>query len=1098
MPRPRARAVGESMSLPAQPDPVAGLESGAASSGFVPELSTNFLALIDNHTAAPPDTMGAVGPNHLMVILNSEVAFQTRQGQYLNKISLQHFWASLGYTSGYDPRVAYNPTADRWVAVTLADPHLNSSAILIATSASPDPTGAWNLSAIAVNPAPGLTNEVWADYPNLGANGRWVVVTVNLYGVSSNNFVHAELFSFDQQKLFSGDASYTRLSDPGFNLVPASTFDAGETNLYLLTEAGERNLRLTKITGLVGQEKYDTNGLITPSVSGWDFSPGITNFLPQAGTNVEIFPNDSRIQNVVFRNGSLWCAQTVFLPSGTNVNHSAVQWWQLGTNAAILQRGRLEDTNAVIHYAFPSLAVNRNNDVLIGYSRFAASQFASGNYAYRLANDATNTLRTDTVLKAGVAPYRGPVQPNPVDPNEAGRNSWGDFSNTVVDPLNDTDMWTIQEYAEAPDSLSDRWGTWWGYLRFQSPSAPVNDTFANRIQLSGATVSAGESNAEASVEPGEPPHAHEPGGRSVWWTWTAPGSGLVTLTTEGSNFDTLLAVYTGSTVSNLTEVASDDDSGANLASRVTFTATGGTQYQIAVDGYTGFAGNIRLSLTMSPADWPPTVSITSPTNGAIVVETGTVAILASAADSDGSVAKVVFLNGKVQLGEATAPPYTFSLTNVVPGSYALTARATDDRGLTTSSSLVTLTVVPTNFPPTATIASPTNGAAFFAPANVTLEVDATDQDGTVTKVELFQETSQGPFKLTESDGAPFLFALAVPSPGSYSFIAVATDNGGATSAPVSVSFTVALSPPPNDSFTNRILLSGLTVATNGTTAGATKEPGEPNHAGNGGGRSVWWFWTAPAYGIATISTAGSTFDTTLGVYTGDAVTNLSLVSSNDDRSSTDRTSQLTFGASRGTTYQIAVDGYRDTNGAVASGSVTLNISLTPTNVPPSVEIVNTIILSTFTSPANLTLQASAMDVDGSISRVDFLVASSNQLGSVTTPPYDLLWTNVLAGTYVLTARATDDQGATNTSAPVTIRVAPRPASLASPRFATNLQFQLLLAGEPNLQYRIDASTNLVNWAPLTNLLVSPDGAIVLTDAAWTNFRARFYRAVLGP
>lgn len=1086
------------MSLPAQPNPVVGLESGAASSGFDPELSTNFLALIDNHTAVPPDTMGAVGPNHLMVILNSEVAVQTRQGQYLSKLSLQHFWGSLGYTSVYDPRVAYNPMADRWVAVTLADPHLSSSAILIATSAGPDPTGTWNLSAIPVNPAPGLTNQVWADYPNLGANGRWVVVTVNVYGVSSNNFVRAELFAFPQQSIFSGSASHARLSDPGFNLVPATTFDAGETNLYLLTEAGSHNLRLTRIAGLVGQEKYDTNGLITAFVSGWDFSPGSTNFLPQSGTDLRIFPNDSRIRDVVFRNGSLWCAQTLFLPPGTNVNHSAVQWWQLGTNAAILQRGRLEDTNAVIHYAFPSLAVNRNNDVLIGYSRFAASQYASGNYAYRLASDPTNTLRADTVLKAGLAPYRGPLQPNPVDPDEAGRNSWGDFSNTVVDPLNDTDMWTIQQYAEAPDSVGDRWGTWWGYLRFQPPTAPVNDNFANRIPLSGTTVSAGGSNAEASVEPGEPLHAHEPGGRSVWWTWTAPGSGLVTLTTEGSNFDTLLAVYTGSTVSNLTEVASDDDSGTNLTSRVTFTASAGKSYQIAIDGYTGFAGNVRLSLTMSPPDWPPSVSITSPTNGTTVVETGTVAIVANAADSDGSVAKVVFLNGKMRLGEATAPPYTFSLTNVVPGSYALTARATDDRGLTTSSSLVTLTVVPTNFPPTATIASPTNGATFFAPASVTLEVDATDQDGTVAKVELFQQTSQGPFKLTEADGAPFLFALAVPSPGSYTFVAVATDNGGATSAPVSVGFTVVLTPPPNDSFTNRILLTGLTVATNGNTGGATKEPGEPNHAGNAGGRSMWWSWTAPAYGIATISTVGSTFDTTLGVYTGATLTNLSLVSSNDDRSPTDRTSQVTFGASRGTVYQVAVDGYRDTNGVVASGSVALSISLLRTNVPPIVEILNPTILSTFTSPANITVQASATDLDGSISRVDFFMASSNKLGSVATPPYDLLWTNVLAGTYVLTALATDNQGATNTSAPVTIRVAPRSASLASPAFGTNLQFQLLLVGEPRLQYRIDASTNLLNWAPLTNLLVSPDGAILLTDVAWTNFRARFYRAVLGP
>jgi hypothetical protein len=130
-------------------------------------------------------------------------------------------------------------------------------------------------------------------------------------------------------------------------------------------------------------------------------------------------------------------------------------------------------------------------------------------------------------------------------------------------------------------------------------SAPANDFFANRIVLSGSSVTSGGTNVKATRESGEPRHAGNAGGRSVWWTWTAPASGTVTIDTAGSNFDTLLAVYTGTSVSALTPVASNDDAGGGtVSSRVTFAATAGRQYQIAVDGYGGASGSIALRLNL--------------------------------------------------------------------------------------------------------------------------------------------------------------------------------------------------------------------------------------------------------------------------------------------------------------------------------------------------------------------------------------------------------------------------------------------------------------------------------------------------------------------
>ena len=85
------------------------------------------------------------------------------------------------------------------------------------------------------------------------------------------------------------------------------------------------------------------------------------------------------------------------------------------------------------------------------------------------------------------------------------------------------------------------------------------------------------------------------GGKSVWWTWTAPTSGTVEINTFGSDYDTVLKVYQGTSVDSLRRIASNDDSGS-LQSQVTFTAAQGESYQIAVDGYRGASGSIALAV----------------------------------------------------------------------------------------------------------------------------------------------------------------------------------------------------------------------------------------------------------------------------------------------------------------------------------------------------------------------------------------------------------------------------------------------------------------------------------------------------------------------
>ena len=123
--------------------------------------------------------------------------------------------------------------------------------------------------------------------------------------------------------------------------------------------------------------------------------------------------------------------------------------------------------------------------------------------------------------------------------------------------------------------------------------------------------------------------------------------------------------------------------------------------------------------------------------------------------------------------------------------------------------------------------------------------------------------------------------------------------------------------PPNDHFSNAVVLTGITNFAAGSNAGATSEPGEANHANAQGGASVWWMWQAPFTGSVLISTAGSSFDTLLSVYTGDSISNLQTVAENDDADGFGVViSSLVFRAYAGETFRIAVDGFHGATGAV--------------------------------------------------------------------------------------------------------------------------------------------------------------------------------------
>jgi len=153
----------------------------------------------------------------------------------------------------------------------------------------------------------------------------------------------------------------------------------------------------------------------------------------------------------------------------------------------------------------------------------------------------------------------------------------------------------------------------------------LNDDIADALPLSGITVSTSGSNVGATFESGETEHNSEfpdTGGSSIWYRWQAPLDIVTTVSTDGSNFDTVMSIYTGTTVTGLSFIAGDDDSdGPGSFSSASFAATAGTTYHIVVDGFNGEGGNISLALSPSAASNTNTLANAQVISGALGVAT---------------------------------------------------------------------------------------------------------------------------------------------------------------------------------------------------------------------------------------------------------------------------------------------------------------------------------------------------------------------------------------------------------------------------------------------------------------------------------------------
>lgn len=396
--------------------------------GTTPSVLSQFIGPKFGDSGAnlvPPDLCGAAGMTHFMTGTNANFSvFVKATGQRIMNVSTNSFWGGGGTKA--DPRVAYDPHHDRWAVLAS---NFNTG-IWFAYSLTGDPTGAW--LKVFINTAQGTDAGKWPDYPTLGLDANGVYFAA--YQVGGSN--QMSIFSIDKAPMLSGSptlgtVSAWRLLPWEGAIQPCVTY-GNSGGVYLVSRSGSTSLRLRQITGNLTNPSLVEKGFVTVP------SQGSAPNAPQQGTSATLDTIDYRPMNAVYRNGHVWTTHCI------NVGgRAAVRWYQINVaNNQASQVGTISDP--VISYYMPGIAVNGADQMMIGFSGSSPSQFVGAYLTGRLPTDAPGETGPPLLYKAGEAPY--------TQLTSSGVNRWGDYSLTSVDPVDDSTLWTIQQYARIGNS----------------------------------------------------------------------------------------------------------------------------------------------------------------------------------------------------------------------------------------------------------------------------------------------------------------------------------------------------------------------------------------------------------------------------------------------------------------------------------------------------------------------------------------------------------------------------------------------------------------------------------------------------------------------
>jgi hypothetical protein len=438
---------------------------------------------------APPDTNGAVGPDHYFEIVNADIAIFSKSGGLVyGPVGTNTLWSGFGGScetrNDGDGVVEYDKLAGRWVVTQFTNDNTNTECVAVSSSGNPMGTYARY----------SFTYSAFPDYPKLAVWPDAYYITFNLFGASG--FAGGMVCAYDRARMLAGQPATQQCYNLGTaygGLLPAdvdgSTPPPASSREYVLNY-GSNRLNLWKFH--VDWTNSANTTLSGPTAVGVAaFSPACGGAcVPQPATTQKLDTLSDRLMTrLAYRNFTDHESLVLNHSVGTgflNQGPVGVRWYELRNPAgipAVYQQGTYapDSTNRWMG----SIAMDEAGNIGLGYSASSSSVRPSLRYTGHLTTDPLGVMgQGEGTFQAGT----GSQLPS------LGR--WGDYSSMTVDPVDDCTFWYAGEYLQTDGTFN--WSTRIGSFRFPSCGVP---SATEPAAQTGATATAGDGQATVSFNP---------------------------------------------------------------------------------------------------------------------------------------------------------------------------------------------------------------------------------------------------------------------------------------------------------------------------------------------------------------------------------------------------------------------------------------------------------------------------------------------------------------------------------------------------------------------------------------------------------------------
>ena len=428
-------------------------------------LLKNFKGILQTDLTAPytditpPDSTLAVGPNHVVVMVNGAWAIYDKNGNRLYIKNLKDWWTGVSPPgSPVDPKVIYDNHAGRWVMIAIAvDKNAKKSSYLLSVSDDSDPLGSWwswNLDATLDN---STSTSNWADYPQLGFDDASAVyITSNQFSFSGDNFNYTKLRIIKKSDLYwvGTGKSFSwydiwDMKNEGlfgskvFTLQPVHSLSKPGVE-YFVNNVGYNTsgdtITLWKMTN-----PTSSNPTLTLLKSIYIGKYSIPPYAKQKGGTVTVHTGDCRLLNAVYNMNRIYTTFTEAYNWGSGtVSRIRIIVIDTNTLSTIFNGGYGADN---FFYYYPAIYTDFYDNFTFVFNRSSSTEYVGIRYSGKLSTE--NVIQYSALLKAGDAYY--------VKYDTKNRNRWGDYSGIGLDPT-DGSVWIYSEYAVGAST----WGTWIG------------------------------------------------------------------------------------------------------------------------------------------------------------------------------------------------------------------------------------------------------------------------------------------------------------------------------------------------------------------------------------------------------------------------------------------------------------------------------------------------------------------------------------------------------------------------------------------------------------------------------------------------------------